>query len=104
MAYRIEITETALEALSAITDHRIQAAIRRRIEAPMEGPQTQGKVLRGELACFLSIRAAAQRYRVIYRVDEEAERVRVYLVGIRKEGSRQDIYALAQQLVRRGLL
>ena len=104
MVYRIEITPTALEMLEAITDRRTQAAIVRRINGLAQEPRRQGKTLRGELADFLSIRAAGQRYRVVYRVEEQNERVIVYLVGIRKEGSRQDVYALAQRLVRRGLL
>lgn len=104
MAYRIEITPTALQALEAISDRRERAAIVRRIDALAEEPHMQGKALRGELAGFLSVRAAGQRYRVVYGTDEGEHRVLVYLVGIRKEGSRQDVYALAQRLIRRGLL
>lgn len=104
MAYRIEITPTALEALEAISDRRTRAAIMRRIDALEEEPSKQGDPLRGELAGFLSVRAAGQRHRVIYQIDEGKQRVVVYLVGIRKEGSRQDVYALAQRLVRRGLM
>ncbi len=104
MAYRIEITPTALEALQAITDRRTRAAIVRRIDGLAQEPQMQGKSLRGDLAGFLSVRAAGQRYRVVYRVEEQNQRVVVYLVGIRKEGSHRDVYALAQRLVRRGWL
>jgi mRNA interferase RelE/StbE len=104
MAYQIEITPTALEALEAITDQRTRTTIVRRIDALTSEPRTQGKALRGELAGFLSVRAAGQRYRVVYRIDESDKRVTVYLVGIRREGSRRDVYALAQRLVRRGLL
>jgi mRNA interferase RelE/StbE len=103
MAYRIEITPTALEALEATTDRRTRAAIMRRIDALEEEPSKQGNPLRGELAGFLSVRAAGRR-RVIYQIDEGKQRVVVHLVGIRKEGSRQDVYALAQRLVRRGLM
>lgn len=104
MPHRIEITPTALEALEGITDRRTRATIVRRIDSLAEEPTKQGKALRGELAGFLSVRAAGQRYRVVYRVEEEQQRVVVYLVGIRREGSRQDVYALAQRLVRRGLV
>lgn len=104
MVYRMEITPTALGSLEAITDRRTRAAIVRRIDALAEEPHLQGKMLRGELAGFLSVRAAGQRYRVVYGIDERDQRVVVYLVGIRKEGNRQDVYALAQRLVRRGLL
>ncbi len=104
MGYRSELTPTALEALVAIADRRTRAAIVRRIDALGEEPGKQGNSLRGELAGFMSVRAAGQRYRVIYRVDEVEQRVVVYLVGIRREGSRQDVYALAERLVRRGLI
>jgi mRNA interferase RelE/StbE len=92
MAYQIEITLIALKALEAITDRRTRSAIMRRIDTLAEEPEKQGKPLRGWLAGFWSIRAAGQRYRVVYRV------------GIRKEGSRRDIYALAKHLVQRGLI
>lgn len=104
MAYQIDITPTALEALEAITDQRTQAAVVRRIDALAREPKKQGSALRGELAGLMSVRAAGQRYRVVYGVNEGERRVVVYLVGIRKEGSRHDVYALAQRLVRRGLI
>ena len=104
MAYQIEITPTGVAALESITDWRTRAAITRRIDALTEEPTKQGNALRGELAGFMSLRAAGQRYRVVYGVDEREQRVVVYTVGIRKEGSRRDVYALAQRLVRRGLI
>lgn len=104
MAYRIQITPTTLKALEAISDRRERAAIVRRIDALAEEPGLQGKALRGELAGLLSVRAAGQRYRVVYQTDEEQLRVLVYLVGVRKEGSHHDVYALAQRLIRRGLI
>lgn len=104
MPYRIEITPTALEALQRISDRRTRAAIIHRIDALTEEPEKQGNSLRGDLAGFFSVRAAGQPYRVLYRVDDANRRVVVYLEGIRREGSRQDVYALAQRLVRRGLI
>ena len=104
MAYRIDITPTALEMLEAIRDQRTRAAIVRRIDALTEEPTKQGNDLRGALAGFLSVQAAGQRYRVLYEVDEREQRVVVYLVGIRRQGSRQDVYSLAQRRVRRGLI
>ena len=41
---------------------------------------------------------------MVYGVDAGEQRVRVYLVGIRREGSRRDVYVLAQRLVRRGFM
>jgi mRNA interferase RelE/StbE len=104
MAYHIEITPSALEAFEAITDRRTRSVIMRRIDALAEEPENLGKQLRGWLAGFMSVRAAGQRYRVVYKVDGEKKQVIVYMVGIRKEGSHHDIYALAERLVQRGLL
>jgi mRNA interferase RelE/StbE len=103
MAYRIEIAPTALEALQRITDRRTRSAVVRRIDSLSEEPEKQGHALRADLSGLMSVRAAGQRYRVIYKVDESSVRV-VVLVGIRREGSRQDVYALAQRLVERGLV
>jgi mRNA interferase RelE/StbE len=104
MAYQIEITPTALEALEAISDRRTRSAVVHRIDTLAEEPEKQGKPLRGWLAGYFSVRAAGQRYRVVYRVEVENKRVVVYMIGIRKEGSRRDVYALAEHLVQRGLI
>ncbi len=104
MAYRIEITPTALEALETITDRRTRSAIIRRIDNLAEEPDKQGKPLRGWLTGFMSIRVAGQRYRVVFRIEAGNKRVLVCMVGIRKEGSRRDVYSLAEHLVQRGLI
>jgi len=104
MAYRIEITPTALETLESVADRRTRSAIVRRIDSLVEEPEKLGKPLRGWLTGFMSTRAAGQRYRVVYRVESDRKRVLVYMVGIRKEGSKRDVYALAEHLVRRGLI
>ncbi len=104
MVYQVEITPTALEALEAIADRRTRNAIVRLIDALAEEPQKVGKPLRGWLAGFMSIRAVGQRYRVVYRVEAKKRLVLVYLVGIRREGDKRDIYALARRLVQRGLI
>jgi mRNA interferase RelE/StbE len=104
MNYRIEITPAALEALESITDKRTRSAIVRRIDVLAGEPEKQGKPVRGWLAGFLSAKAAGQRYRIVYRIEDARKLVRVYMVSIRKEGSRRDIYALAECLVQRGLI
>ena len=104
MIFQIEITQTALEALETISDRRTRGTIMRRIDALIEEPEKLGKPLRGWLTGFLSTRAAGQRYRVVYRVENDRKRVLVYMIGIRKEGSRKDVYDLAEHLVQRGLI
>lgn len=104
MAYQIEITPTAFEALEAVTNKRTRSTIVRRIDSLAEEPEKQGKSLRGWLAGFLSVRAAGQKYRIVYKVDREKEQVLIYMVGLRREGSHRDVYALAERLVERGLI
>jgi mRNA interferase RelE/StbE len=104
MEYQIEVTPTALESLETIADRRTRSAVVRRIDSLVEEPDKKGKLLKGWLTGFMSTRAAGQRYRVVYRVDVGEKRVLVYLVGLRREDSRRDIYALAERLVQRGLI
>ncbi len=104
MAYSIEITPTAMESLEAIADQRTRSAKIRRIDSLAGEPEKQGKPLRGWLTGLRSMRPAGQRYRIVYSVEVGTKQVLVYIVGIRKEGSRRDVYALAERLVQRGLI
>ena len=94
----------AMELLRAIPDRRVQKAIAAGIDRLTKEPEKQGKPLLGELSGYRSLRAVGQRYRIIYQVDRGQILVTVVAVGIRKEGERRDIYALAQKLLRSGLL
>lgn len=58
----------------------------------------------GEFQGLRSLRAVGQRYRIIYRVDRGRVVVLVVAMGIRKEGSRKDVYELARKLIRLRLL
>ena len=104
MTFQIEITLTAFESLKAVADRRTRSVIIRRIDTLAEEPEKQGKPLRGWLSGFYSTRAAGQRYRIVYKVVKGQQKVVVYMVGIRKEGSQKDIYSLAERLVQRGLI
>lgn len=64
----------------------------------------QGKPLLGELDGFYSVRAVGQRYRIIYTVEQSQVTVTVVAFEIRKDGSKQDVYALAKKLWRLGLI
>ena len=90
--------------LEAIQDRRVRDKIRDGIDGLAEEPEKQGKPLTGELTGYRSLRAVGQRYRIIYRIEEGKVLVLVMALGIRKEGSGKDIYALAQKLLRLRLL
>ena len=104
MTYRIVISPSALKMLQAVRDRRIRNQIRDRIDGLGEEPEQQGKPLVGELAGVRSVRAAGQRYRILYRVIRDEVQVVVLALGRRRAGDRQDIYELARKLVRLRLL
>ena len=104
MIWKIELTHTAKAMLEKIQDRRGQEKIRERIDSLSNEPEKQGKPLTGDLARYRSLRAVGQRYRIIYQVEKNKVLVLVAALGIRKEGSKADIYSLAKKLLRLGLL
>lgn len=104
MTYKIVIAPSALKLLRAISDRRVREIIRNRIDGLKNEPEKQGKALTGELTGFRSLRAAGQRFRILYRVERNKILVIVIAIGIRKEGSKGDIYSLARKLLRLRLL
>jgi len=104
MTFNIVITPTALKMLKAVSDKRVRDLIVKRIDELREEPEKQGKPLVAELSGYRSIRAAGQRYRIVYRVLNEKIIVYIVAVGIRKEGSGKDIYNLAKKLIRLRLI
>jgi len=104
VTWRIAVTPTALRMLKDITDRRVRGKIAAVIDRLAEDPEKQGKPLVGELAAYRSIRAVGQRYRIIYTIRDETVVVFIVAVGIRRDGSRDDVYALAKKLFRLRLL
>ena len=104
MTYRIEITPPAQQMIQKVQDRRVRAKIIETIAGLAEGPEKKGKPLTAELDGYHSVRAVGQRYRIIYRIDNEKVIVLVVAAGIRREGDRKDIYALAKKLIRARLL
>lgn len=104
MKWHVRVTVPALKQLAAIKDMRIKESISRRINALEYDPDKQGKPMTDDLAGYRSIRAVGQRYRILYRVEAEQVIVVIVALGIRKEGSKTDVYALAKKLARLGLL
>jgi mRNA interferase RelE/StbE len=104
LLYQVVLTPTARSMLAGIKDRRIQEKIAEKIDGLAHEPDLQGKPLLGELAGFRSVRASAQRFRIIYRVHRNQVEVLVVAIGARREGDREDIYRLAQRLLRLKLL
>lgn len=102
--WEVALTANAQKQLTAIRDQRVQEQLKASLRRLEYNPDIQGKPMRDELAGYRSIRAVSQRYRIIYRVEEERVTVVVVTVGLRKEGDKKDAYELAQKLLRMGLL
>ncbi len=102
--YRVVIQPTAFKLLKEISDRRIRQKISDRIDKLKESPEMQGKPLLGELEGYYSVREVGQRYRIIYAIEQAQVTVIIVALGIRKDGSKQDVYALAKKLLKLGLL
>ena len=90
--------------LADIRDRRIRQQIINKLHTVKQDPESAGKPLVGELSGCYSIRAAAGRYRVIYRIVNDRLIVLVVAVGIRRESDRRDIYEVARRLIRNRLV
>ena len=97
--YRIKITKIAAENIQQ-TEKSAQIQIINKIEKLKEEPTSLGKPLRGPLKDYRSIRAAGQRYRIIYKVIENDIIVIVVAIGIRKDGDKKDIYELMKKYIK----
>lgn len=102
--WQIIVLPTAEKQLAAIKDIRIRESIGKRIAGLNSEPEKQGKPMVGDLEGYRSIRAVGQRFRILYKITEDTVVVSIVALGIRKEGDKADIYALAKKLVRLGLL
>ncbi len=101
--YSIKLTEIATEALRSI-DSKTRSQILSKIEQLKEEPLLLGKALVGPLKEFRSVRAAGQRYRIIFKVLDEQIIVVIVAVGMRKSGDKKDIYELMKKYIKVGIL
>ena len=86
--------------LQAIPDGQVREKLGDVIDRLRQEPEKQGKALLAELAGSRSVPAVGQRYRIIYKVEQAKVIIIVVAVGLRKEGAKKDIYALARKLLR----
>lgn len=97
VSFVVVINSDAEADLDAITDARTYEAVSRKIRGLEQEPQKQGKSLGGDFRAYRSVRAAGQRYRVIYQVASLETMVTAVVVGIRKEGDKRDVYRTASK-------
>ena len=102
MHYKILLSQEAKTYLQTL-DGRTKDIIARKIESLKESPEKKGKPLSGDLSKYRSIHAAG-RNRILYAVKEEEVVVFIIAVGIRKEGSKIDVYETIKKLLRLKIL
>jgi len=98
--HQIRLAPFTFQCLKNIADRRVQVKLQEAIDGLAEEPAKQGKALIGELGGYRSLRAVGQRYRIIYRVDTDNALILIVALGIRRAGSKKDVYALARKLLR----
>jgi Plasmid stabilisation system protein. len=91
------VNRQARDDLDAITDNRVYRSISDKIDGLKLDPDIQGKPLTGNLKRYRAVRAAGQRYRVVYQVAMLEGVVTVVVVGIRKDGDKRDAYEVARK-------
>jgi mRNA interferase RelE/StbE len=101
--YKIKLTKIAVENIQKI-DTKTRDQIVNKISQLKDEPLLLGKPLKGLLKEFRSVRAAGQRYRIIYKVVEKEIIVIIVAVGIRKSGDKKDIYELMKKYIKIGLI
>ena len=101
MTYEVIFTDEVDRNLEAISDVRTRnAVIRKALDLDTE-PDKQGKALGKDLGDYRVVRAAGQRYRVVYQIAS-LEGVVTVVVGIRKEGDKRDVYRVASKRLEKG--
>jgi mRNA interferase RelE/StbE len=97
--YEIEIAPTGYKSIKAVKNKGLRREIVKVIDERAHAPEEQGKSLMGPLEGVRSLRAARDRFRILYRVDTGSSLVSILLVGERAPGHERDVYALARKLV-----
>jgi len=97
--YQVILTTQARQLFAQIKDTREQQLLLSRIEKLKQDPDKQGKALSADLIGYRSIRAVGQRYRIIYRIEQEMVLVIVVGIGRRTEGSKKDVYEITKRLL-----
>lgn len=97
--YAVNFTREAATALEKVRDKKIRADIVAVAAELAHAPEAQGKALTGSLEGLRSVRAARERFRVLYRVAKDAvDVVYVVFLGPRRPGVATDVYAMAERV------
>jgi len=97
--YQVVLTKQAAKLFNKIKDRREQKLLLAKLEKLKYNPEQQGKALVKDLSGYRSVRAAGQRYRIVYQIQEELVLVTVIGIGRRKEGDKKDVYSVTKKIV-----
>ena len=97
--YSLTLAPTAYACLRRIRDGKLLGEIAKAIDGLAEEPAEQGRPLDPPLEGVHSARAARERYRILYEIDDASANVSVLFVGKRRPGSESDVYATAARLL-----
>lgn len=99
--YRAIIAPRLLEQLEELG---IVEQARSAIRDAMADPEQAGKQLTGSLYPYRRLRVG--RYRIIYKIvaDTDPPEARFLYCGLRRQGSKQDVYERLYRVLRRGEL
>lgn len=96
MTFEIGFTDLGRSSLKVL-EKKAQREIMKAVES-LAKDHNMGKPLMGPLTGLRSLRVR-DRYRVVYRINVEAQRVYVELAGERRPGQDSDIYRVACKLL-----
>jgi mRNA-degrading endonuclease RelE of RelBE toxin-antitoxin system len=96
MSYSLGFTEAGKLSLKAV-EKNVRREIFNELMALIDNPKS-GKALIGPLLGLYSLRIR-NRYRAVYRIDEDSEKIYIELVGERKPGRVEDVYLVAKKLL-----
>ena len=96
----IEIAPTGFQSLKDLKSKKTQREIAKVIDSLAKNPEGQGKAVIEPLEGIRSVRSGRNQYRILYRVDSEEKVVSILLIGKRKPGKEEDVYALARKLLK----
>jgi mRNA interferase RelE/StbE len=97
--YQVILSAQARQLFAQVKDRREQQILLTRLEKLKHDPDKQGKALSEELIGYRSVRAVGQRYRIIYRIEQDQVLVVVVGIGRRKEGDKRDVYEVTRRLL-----
>jgi len=98
LIFKTQVSSQAHRCLEAVKDKKIVREIFETFEGLAKNPLSKGKALQDTLEGYRSIQAWRGRYRILYQVKDDA--VIMVMVGKRLPGKKDDIYAVAQRLVK----